>query len=95
MVRHLRDQGWLCASLRHYGGAGDTLAIKPGHRARIIETKAVKEGTLWSAFRKQDRVELLKLAAEHDADPLVAWTPSPTQPIRWLLGPGDWPSCGN
>lgn len=90
VVRHLREQGWLVASLRHYGCAGDHLAIHPRYRTRVIETKGCKNGTLWQNFRRQDRTELVELAERYDADALLAHSPVASKPIRWLP-PETWP----
>lgn len=91
VVRHLQGQGWLVGSLRHYACAGDHIAIHPKFRTRVIETKGCKEGTLWSNFRKGDRAELLALAKDFDADPLLAHSPSDKKPIVFLTR-DQWPS---
>lgn len=78
------------ASLRHYGCAGDHLAIHPRYRTRVIETKGCKADALWQNFRRPDRAELIELAGRYDADALLAHSPTPSKAIRWFP-PDAWP----
>jgi hypothetical protein len=102
VARWLQDRGWLVASRRHIGGAGDLLAVYwfqgyfelPDGTGKhlesgttwLIEVKACKE--LWQQFRREDR------QAMRD-------TPLPPGGERWVVnkrGKGliwtaekDWP----
>lgn len=87
VVHHLRNQGWLVASRRHIGGAGDLLALKPGQRGRLVEVKSTK--TPFAHFTRLDRDSMLAIAERYDLDPLLAWSPSPSK-FAWLAE-GDWP----
>lgn len=83
----LADEGWLCASRRHIGGAGDVLAVRkyrdepPSEdvyetpEARLIEVKSTAGGP-WERFGPEDRQALIKTAEQHGADPwLYHWPP--------------------
>lgn len=65
MAKWLQDRGWLVASRRHIGGAGDLLAVMATEwhgegkfiavegTVWLIEVKCCKE--LWQQFRREDR----------------------------------------
>lgn len=73
VVQHdLESKGWTFGSRRHIGGAGDAIAIKPGHRPRLIEIKKTKvRGP--AACPPADRQALEEYADKHDLDPEIAW----------------------
>ena len=65
VAKWLTERGWLVASRRHIGGAGDLLAVRNGSLDRstlrrteiwLIEVKHCKN--LWENFRKADREEM-------------------------------------
>ena len=93
----LAAEGWLCASRRHIGGAGDILAIAPWPdpperiTARLIEVKSTARPP-WQAsgFGPADRQALVETALQYGAEPLLAWWP-PRGKLRWI-GPSEWPS---
>ncbi len=74
VARWLQDRGWLVASRRHIGGAGDLLAVWPGFEKAerpdhsslyllpsatwLIEVKCAKN--LWQQFRRADREAMRK-----------------------------------
>ena len=100
--------GYLLASRRHFGGAGDLLALaryetEPGvvlHRPLLIEVKATA-AIPWQAgsdhFGPARRRELIDAADRWDIEPMLAWVP-PGMPygeaggVFWI--PADeWPSA--
>lgn len=57
VAKWLAERGWLVASRRHIGGAGDLLAVHPTDGAVwLVEVKAAKD--LWQQFRRADRAEM-------------------------------------
>lgn len=64
MAEWLQQRGWLVASRRHIGGAGDLLAVRQwkdeseitATEVWLIEVKHCKN--LWENFRKADREEM-------------------------------------
>lgn len=93
----LADEGWLCASRRHIGGAGDILAIRKARvsnmlytvEARLIEVKSTAGGP-WERFGPTDRQDLLDTAITFGAEPLLAWWPARGK-LRWIDA-FQWPS---
>ena len=84
----LASEGWLCASRRHIGGAGDILAIRPWAHdgasrkavlyccdAMLIEVKATTEVPWRSTFGPADRQALVETAEKHGAVPWLYWWP--------------------
>lgn len=60
VAKWLQDHGWLVASRRHIGGAGDLLAVRnepfhalPEGAVWLLEVKSCKE--VWQQFRREDR----------------------------------------
>jgi Holliday junction resolvase len=95
----LQADGWLVASRRHIGGAGDLLAVKSApsqtfeglnlSKVWLIEVKA--RTNVWQGFRRKDRLALIETAREFNAQPWLASKP-PGQ-IEWTwLSPADWPA---
>jgi len=91
----LTDEGWLCASRRHIGGAGDILAIRAERwtqlditpawtlsKARLIEVKSTTRSP-WVTFGPADRQDLVDTAIRFGAEPLLAWWP-PRGKLRWI-----------
>jgi hypothetical protein len=91
----LREAGYLVASLRHFKGAGDLLAIAPYERAfwpnpLIIEVKGTTEAPWRSTFGPADRHAMIEAGKAYGAEPLLAWWPTGLGgPI--FLTPEDWP----
>lgn len=59
VAKWLANRGWLVASRRHIGGAGDLLAVREAlgtAEVWLIEVKSCKN--LWENFRKEDREEM-------------------------------------
>jgi Holliday junction resolvase-like predicted endonuclease len=53
VAKHLEEKGWVVASRRHIGGAGDLLAVHPNGACWLVEVKARKN--LYSGFTRADR----------------------------------------
>jgi Holliday junction resolvase len=84
----LAEEGWLCASRRHIGGAGDVLAIRYalnvssdgisatviGVEAMLLEVKSTAGGP-WERFGPDDRRDLIETAERHGAEPWLYWWP--------------------
>lgn len=63
VARYQQDHGWIVASRRHIGGAGDLLCVHTVSGACwLIEVKACNPKQLWQNFRREDRVEMLEQA---------------------------------
>lgn len=78
----LATEGWLCASRRHIGGAGDILAVRKTRvsnmlytlEARLIEVKSTAGGP-YERFGPADRQALLETAEKYGAEPWLYWWP--------------------
>jgi Holliday junction resolvase len=92
----LATEGWLCASRRHIGGAGDILAVRKTRvsnllytlEARLIEVKSTSRSA-WVAFGPADRQDLIDTAIRYGATPMLAWWP-PRGKLRWI-GESEFP----
>jgi len=97
----LASEGWLCASRRHIGGAGDILAVRryrdepPSEyglyetpEARLIEVKSTTRSP-WVTFGPKDRQDLVDTALTYGAEPVLAWWP-PRGKLRWIR-PSEFP----
>lgn len=82
----LAEEGWLCASRRHIGGAGDVLAVRwyAGRlgelQAQLIEVKSTAGGP-WERFGPADRQALVETAEQHGASAWLYWWP-PRKPLH-------------
>jgi hypothetical protein len=56
VAKERREQGFVVASRRHIGGAGDLLCVHPDGRVQLIEVKDRHEP--WQGFRREDREEM-------------------------------------
>ena len=76
----LAEEGWLCGSRRHIGGAGDILAIRTSGKpwdldfveAILIEVKSTTRSA-WVAFGPADRQELVETAQRFGAEAWLYW----------------------
>jgi len=95
----LATEGWLCASRRHIGGAGDILAVKPASwpeperqmqlmMTMLIEVKSTTRSP-WVTFGPKDRQDLVDTALTYGAEPVLAWWP-PRGKLRWIR-PSEFP----
>ncbi len=86
IARALEDEGWLVASRRHIGGAGDLLAIRDesqplgGTEMRLIEVKSTVSP--YAHFLPLDRKAMREAAAK--VPELTAWL------YWWPKGRGEW-----
>lgn len=83
----LAAEGWLCASRRHIGGAGDILAIRPyaggpALEARLVEVKSTTRNP-WNDFGPADRRAMVETARACGAEPWLAWWP-PRRELQWI-----------
>jgi len=88
----LASEGWLCASRRHIGGAGDILAVtnRTGWpEMQLIEVKSTTRSP-WVTFGPKDRQDLVDTALTYGAEPVLAWWP-PRGKLRWIR-PSEFPS---
>ena len=74
----LAEEGWLCASRRHIGGAGDILAVRMDRILRsaalLIEVKSTARSA-WVSFGPADRQALIDTAIRYGAEPWLYWWP--------------------
>jgi len=79
----LAEEGWLCASRRHIGGAGDILAnrLRPSTshgwsylESVLIEAKSTTRNP-WNDFGPADRQALVETAEKYGAVPWLYWWP--------------------
>lgn len=88
LVKTLRAAGWFAMRSPASKGVADVVALKAGHRPRMIEIKATTRSPFVS-FGPAERDEL-RLAAElAGAEPWLVWHP-PRGERKWLR-PEDWP----
>jgi len=98
----LAEEGWLCASRRHIGGAGDVLAIRAAevthwagpnswvlNGAMLIEVKSTTYGP-WDRFGPADRQAMVETAAKHGAEPWLYWWPPRGKLQR--IPASEWPA---
>jgi Holliday junction resolvase-like predicted endonuclease len=70
VARNLKDKGFVVASRRHIGGAGDLLAVRPDGKVWLVEVKACK--SLWGNFTRADRQEMRETQLPEGAERWVA-----------------------
>ena len=63
VVKRLRADGWLAQRSAGSHGLWDVVAVKPGHRARLIQVKYSRDG----AFRRDENASALLALAANDA----------------------------
>ncbi|MGH2761427.1 MAG: hypothetical protein ACRDLD_02415 [Thermoleophilaceae bacterium] len=88
----LRAAGYLVASRRHEGGAGDHLAIHPVHSPLLVETKGTGDLPWRSTFGPLARQALTQTADAFGAEPLMAWWPPGLKCGPIWLPAEDWPT---
>jgi hypothetical protein len=91
----LATEGWLCASRRHIGGAGDILAVtnRTGWpEMQLIEVKSTTRSP-WVNFLPIDRQAMVETAAQHGCEAWLYWWP----PRRGLqrIPASEWPPLRN
>ena len=82
----LEEQGYVCGSRRHIGGAGDILAVGLVAK-RLIEVKSTI--TPYAHFLPADRAAMSALARSIDAVAELAWWPKRGK-LRFIAE-DEWP----
>jgi hypothetical protein len=91
-ARILEGFGYLVASRRHVGGAGDLVALSMDGDGLLIEVKRGR-GHVWENFRAGDRIAMVEAGFLYRLTPLLAywpWSPSANKHPIWLEQ-SDWP----
>lgn len=83
----LREDGWVVMKGTTYGVC-DLVALKAGHKPRLIEVKSTVGGP-YSHFLPADRAALAEQAFLAGADAYLAWWP-PRGKLR-LIERAEWP----
>jgi Holliday junction resolvase len=87
----LQDQDWFVVRTAGSFGDADLVALKAGHRPRLVEVKSTAGGP-YERFGPTER-DTLRLAAQMaGADALLAWWP-PRGTLRWIPAE-EWPQPG-
>jgi len=93
----LASEGWLCASRRHIGGAGDVLAVRAlvgglsglDHLdAMLIEVKSTTRSP-WVNFLPADRQAMVETAEKHGCEAWLYYWP-PRRDLQRIPA-SDWP----
>lgn len=84
----LARQGWWTVRASNSLGDADVIALKAGHKPRLIEVKANKGGPYMN-FRAADRAELIAAAELAGAEAWLVHWPTREQP-RWIAS-SEWP----
>lgn len=98
VVRLLREAGWAAWTAKNDGecrdgkygqGPVDIIAMKPGHKPRVIQVKSTASSAFHS-FGPVKREALLFEARKADAEAWLAWWPPGRGGCRWIHE-GEWP----
>ena len=87
----LVSEGWLCASRRHIGGAGDILAVtnRTGWpEMQLIEVKSTTRSP-WVNFLPADRQAMVETAEQYGCEAWLYWWP-PRRDLQRIPA-SDWP----
>ena len=84
----LEEDDWLVVRAAGSLGVVDLVALKAGHRPRLIEVKSDVKGP-YDNFRPADRADLLQRAEWAGGDAWLVWWP-PRGQMRWIP-PSEWP----
>ena len=85
---YLRDRDWLAFRAPGSLGVADVVALKDGHRPRLVEVKSTAKGP-YERFGPAERKALSDAAKIAGAEALLAWWPSRGQ-LHWIPEQ-DWP----
>lgn len=88
LVNLLRDQDWFALRAPASLGCADVVALKAGHRPRLIEMKSTRRGP-YAGFPPADREALKFMADLAGADAELCWWP-PRGKMRFIPS-GEWP----
>jgi Holliday junction resolvase len=84
----LQSEDWWVARAAGSLGDADLVALKDGHRPRMIEVKSTAQGP-YEHFRPKDRADLIFAAALAGAEAWLCWWPSRGKP-KWIPS-SEWP----
>lgn len=93
VARDLEAKGFLVSSRRHFGGAGDILAVQEptmpiSWMPLLVEVKATGAGP-FANFPPADRLAMTEAAKQFVVEPLLAWVVGAK---IFYLPTGEWPS---
>src|SRR6185436_8957965 len=97
VMKVLASEGWLYASRRHIGGAGDILAVQPGAfaggcDAMLIEVKSTTRSP-WVNFLPADRQAMVETAEQYGCEAWLYWWP-PRRDLQRIPA-SEWPPLRN
>ena len=90
VARILEDEGWVVASRRHIGGAGDLIAIRAQNgspEVRLIEVKSTARP--YERFGPADRLAMRRTARACGGDAYLCWWPRGAQKFE-MRHEGVW-----
>lgn len=87
--RELEAEDWWVTRAAGSLGDADLVALKAGHRPRLIEVKSSAQGP-YEHFRPKDRADILFAAEVAGAVAELAWWP-PRGKLRWIPS-AEWPA---
>ena len=82
------ERDWIAFRAPASLGVADVVALKAGHRARLIEVKSTAAGP-YHSFGPSERERLRFAAQMAGADPILAWWP-PRGTLRFIPA-SEWP----
>lgn len=88
LVNLLRDEDWLAMRSPASLGPVDVIAMKAGHRTRLIEVKSTSRSA-FAGFPPADRAGLSFMGKLADADCYLVYWPKRSKPV-WIPE-SDWP----
>lgn len=88
LVALLRREDWIAFRAPASLGVADVVALKDGHRPRLIESKSTAAGP-YSHFLPADREKLIGAAILAGAEAWLAWWP-PRGELHWIAA-SEWP----
>lgn len=89
-VKHwLEDRDWIVFRAAGSLGEADLVALKAGHRPRLVQVKATSRGGPFQAFGPRERAALLLAAEISGADAYLVWYP-PRGKMNWFHS-DEWP----
>ncbi len=78
----LTERDWVVIHTRPGTNFCDVVALKVGLPTRFVEVKSTAGGP-YEHFRREDRLDLIAVAALAGAEPWLAWWP-PRGELRWI-----------
>lgn len=90
VAKAMEALGFVVASRRHVGGAGDLLGVHPDGRCWLVEAKARK--SVYAGFTRSQRKEMLDCPLPPHAE---LWLASKNGHLIDWIKSEDWPSNGD